>query len=179
MFLSFDGIRGCFTASQSCYGYCIFIVLLSFDRTTVAATQPVNCVTSTAYSLYSSHLTELVAATQPVNCVISTAYSLCSSHWTELQWLLVHPGPGQHRRQPRGDHLPAGHQRSLQESVRAPAALPHPLGRHDLLRGWHPDAAAHGHPQVRLSQFDMVSVSSGKSIFPPPRLSESIHEGVD
>ena len=141
----------------------------------VAATLRVDRVTSTAYSLCSSGLSELVAATQPVSCVISTAYSLCSSHWTELQWLLVHPGPGQHQRQPRGDHLPAGHQRPLQESVRAPAALPHPPGRHDLLRGWHPDAAAHGHPQVQLSQFDMVSVSSGKPIFPSPRLSESIH----
>ena len=175
MLLSFDGIRGCFTACQSCYGYCIFIVLLSFDGTTVAATQRVNCVMGTAYSLCSSGLSELVAATQPVSRVISTACSLCSSHWTELQRLLVHPGPGQ----PRGGHLPAGHQRPLQESVRAPAALPHPPGRHDLLRGWHPDAAAHGHPQVQLSQFDMVSVSSGKPIFPSPRLSESIHEGVD
>ena len=179
MFLWFVRTSGCYTACHSFVTSAVYSLCSSGLSELVAATQPVNCVTSTAYSLYSSHLTELVAATQPVNCVISTAYSLCSSHWTELQWLLVHPGPGQHRRQPRGDHLPAGHQRSLQESVRAPAALPHPLGRHDLLRGWHPDAAAHGHPQVRLSQFDMVSVSSGKSIFPPPRLSESIHEGVD
>ena len=150
MFLWFVRTSSCYTACQLCYKYCIFIVFLSLDRTTAAATQPVSCVISTAYSLY-------------------------SSHWTELQRLLVHPGPGQHQRQPRGDHLPAGHQRPLQESVRAPAALPHPPGRHDLLRGWHPDAAAHGHPQVQLSQFDMVSVSSGKPIFPSPRLSESIH----
>ena len=50
---------GCYTACQLCYKYCIFIVFISLDRTTAAATQPVSCVISTAYSLYSSHWTEL------------------------------------------------------------------------------------------------------------------------